>query len=273
MTPVRQRPPFVADERTQLVGWLDLQRAIVHVKCEGLPDEDAHRAVLPSSPLMTMAGIVSHLRWVEHLWFEVVFLGGPAVGPGLDDGPEDADMMVPGVPLARLLEEYGRQCAVSNEIIAAHPLDEPGRHPDFDDAAAGTASGCGVRRALRLRPLRPDDEMAFRAACDAMAADGFTFGLGLEPGMPWSSYLKNLDEQRAGVRLPAAQVPATFLVADIGGEIVGRSSIRHVLNDFLEREGGHIGYGVLPGHRRRGYATEILRQSLVIAGPTASAGC
>ena len=98
--------------------------------------------------------------------------------------------MVPGVPLARLLEEYGRQCAVSNEIIAAHPLDEPGRHPDFDDAAAGTASGCGVRRALRLRPLRPDDEMAFRAACDAMAADGFTFGLGLEPGMPWSSYLR-----------------------------------------------------------------------------------
>ena len=36
MTPVRQRPPFVADERTQLVGWLDLQRAIVHLKCEGL---------------------------------------------------------------------------------------------------------------------------------------------------------------------------------------------------------------------------------------------
>lgn len=35
MPPVRQRPPFVADERTQLVGWLDLQRAIVHMK--GLP--------------------------------------------------------------------------------------------------------------------------------------------------------------------------------------------------------------------------------------------
>jgi hypothetical protein len=25
-----------------------------------------------------VAGVVSHLRWVEHLWFEVVFLGGPA---------------------------------------------------------------------------------------------------------------------------------------------------------------------------------------------------
>jgi hypothetical protein len=27
---------------------------------------------------VAVAGVVSHLRWVEHLWFEVVFLGGPA---------------------------------------------------------------------------------------------------------------------------------------------------------------------------------------------------
>ena len=45
-------------------------------------------------------------------------------------------MMVPGVPLTQLLQEYERQCAVSNEIIAAHPLDEVGKHPDFDAAAA-----------------------------------------------------------------------------------------------------------------------------------------
>ena len=49
---------------------------------------------------------------------------------------EDADMMVAGTPLAQLLGEYARQCATSDEIIAGHSLEEAGRHPDFDAAAA-----------------------------------------------------------------------------------------------------------------------------------------
>jgi hypothetical protein len=136
MTPPRIRPPLVADERTQLIGWLETQRAIVHWKCEGLSDVDAHRSVLPTSPLMTMAGIVSHLRWTEQMWFEVLFLGRPAEGPQFSEDPEDADMMVEGVPLAQLLEEYGQQCALSNEIVAAHSLDDVGKHPDFTSAGA-----------------------------------------------------------------------------------------------------------------------------------------
>ena len=97
---------------------------------------------------------------------------------------------------------------------------------------------------LHLRPLRLEDESAFLAAHDAMEAEHFMFGLGYERGMPWSKYVDRM--------------------ADVDGEIVGRSSIRHELNEFLAHEGGHIGYGVVAEHRRRGYATEILHQSLVI---------
>jgi predicted acetyltransferase len=118
---------------------------------------------------------------------------------------------------------------------------------------------------LRLRPLRPEDEPAFLAGHAAMAGEDFTFGLGYSPGMNFDDYIKQLEDHRAGVNLPERFVPSSFLVAEAGGQIVGRTSIRHELNDFLLREGGHIGYGVLAEHRRRGYATEILRQSLIIA--------
>jgi uncharacterized damage-inducible protein DinB len=132
MSPPRNRPPFVADERTQLVGWLELQRALVHWKCEGVAEADAHRAVLPSSPLMTMAGVVSHLRWVEHCWFEVIFRGEPPESnPQFQDDPEDADMRVDGVRLDRLLDEYAQQCKLANEVIAAHSLDGLGVNREY----------------------------------------------------------------------------------------------------------------------------------------------
>jgi predicted acetyltransferase len=120
-------------------------------------------------------------------------------------------------------------------------------------------------RDLRLRPPGRADEEEFAAAHTAMATEGFTFGLGYETGMPWSRYLDEVEKSHTGTDLPPGWVPATLLVADVGGTIVGRTSIRHALNDFLAREGGHIGYGVLKEFRGHGYATEILRQSLAIA--------
>lgn len=131
MTLLRDRPPFDADERTSLTGWYDMQRALVRYKCEGLSEADAHRTVLPASPLMTAAGLVSHLRWTEHLWFEVLFLGGPTDSPWFDEREEDLHFKTDGRPLAELLDEYEQACARSNEIIAAHSLDEAGRRPDI----------------------------------------------------------------------------------------------------------------------------------------------
>ncbi|MFI5736059.1 DinB family protein [Kribbella sp. NPDC051587] len=126
------RPPLVADERTQLIGWLDLQRRLVRRKLEGLRVEDEHRAVFPDSPLMTPAGLVAHMRWVEHLWFEVVFLKAPEeTNPMYRKDVESAEMRVDGVPLARLLDEFDAQWARSNEIVAAHSLDDVTADPEY----------------------------------------------------------------------------------------------------------------------------------------------
>ena len=84
-------------------------------------------------------------------------------------------------------------------------------------------------------------------------------------GMPFSRYLEVLVEQERGINLPPNHVPSTFLFAFVGPRIVGRVSIRHSLNAFLERVGGHIGYVVVPEFRRLGYATAMLRLSVQIA--------
>ncbi|MEU1086633.1 DinB family protein [Streptomyces sp. NPDC005892] len=137
MTSELKRPPLQADERTALVGWLDLQRQILRWKCEGVSDEDARRPVVPTSPAMTMAGLVSHMRWTEHTWLEVAFLGGDKkANPAFDESREDADWVTEGRPLAELLAEYEAQCARSNEIVAAASLDDIGQHTGFHAGGA-----------------------------------------------------------------------------------------------------------------------------------------
>ncbi len=46
--------------------------------------------------------------------------------------------------------------------------------------------------------------------------------------------------------------------------IYGVIDIRHELNDYLLRYGGHIGYGIRPSQRRKGYASQMLTLALPI---------
>ncbi|UZN03755.1 GNAT family N-acetyltransferase [Cellulomonas sp. S1-8] len=117
---------------------------------------------------------------------------------------------------------------------------------------------------LALRPLTAADEREAWRAHDELAPEGFDFLLDGRRD-DWDGYLAHLAAEQAGVDLPPGRVPATFLVADVGGVLVGRVSVRHELNEALARVGGHIGYAVRPAYRRRGYATEMLRRSLAVA--------
>ena len=119
--------------------------------------------------------------------------------------------------------------------------------------------------ALQLRPLRLEDEASFRAAMLEFRAEQppWDFALDFDETLLFPDYVARLDRWSRGEGLPAGRVPATFFVAIVEGEVVGRVSLRHELNEFLSHIGGHIGYGVRPARRNQGYATEMLRQALV----------
>lgn len=58
-------------------------------------------------------------------------------------------------------------------------------------------------------------------------------------------------------------VPATlYFLIDEGGRIYGAVHVRHELNEYLLKYGGHIGYGIRPSERKKGIGAVML--SLVL---------
>lgn len=73
-------------------------------------------------------------------------------------------------------------------------------------------------------------------------------------------YLEHLEaKEETDERVPDS---VFFLLDTERDRLLGAINIRHYLNDELLREGGHIGDGIRPSERRKGYATEMIRLAL-----------
>ncbi len=75
--------------------------------------------------------------------------------------------------------------------------------------------------------------------------------------------VQELLDAHNGVNLPESWVPdSTYWLVTDNNRIVGTVNIRHSLTEHLFNAGGHIGYGIRPSERRKGYATKLLALSL-----------
>ena len=73
-------------------------------------------------------------------------------------------------------------------------------------------------------------------------------------------YLDNLDiKQPKEDKVPDS---CYFLLDKDRNIFLGASNIRHYLNDHLLKYGGHIGDGIRPSERRKGYGSLIIKLSL-----------
>ena len=79
----------------------------------------------------------------------------------------------------------------------------------------------------------------------------------------YENYNEWLDKMEKAAKNPEPDwVTATQYFGIIDDKIVGTIQIRHYLNEYLLKFGGHIGYGVRPSERRKGYATKMLSLAL-----------
>ncbi|MFF0745127.1 DinB family protein [Streptomyces sp. NPDC004111] len=117
--------PPAWDERSSLTTFLDYARGVAVDKCADAAAEHIGNAPLPGSPLMTLGGLISHLRWVEQWWFEGVFLGreDDIEWPWTDEDPDREMRLGATAPIDQLIAEYEAKCEEYRALVAATDLD------------------------------------------------------------------------------------------------------------------------------------------------------
>jgi Protein of unknown function (DUF664) len=129
----RTDPPYVADERAMLEGWLEYHRQTLLFKCAGLTQEQLKmRSVEPSS--LSLLGLVRHMAEVERWWFrrhtaglDLPTLYCPDESP--DGDFDDVDTATAEEDFATFLAE----CEQCRAVAAPLSLDQSFVHPRINN--------------------------------------------------------------------------------------------------------------------------------------------
>lgn len=121
---------------------------------------------------------------------------------------------------------------------------------------------------LLIKPCKEYEEDIFRYKEEMIAAgntdlDGCGFLQNYTSVDEWIKFLDSFaDRNKIDTSTGFVEGSQYLLVDDDRHKIIGMVNLRHYLNDFLLRAGGHIGYSVRPDERKKGYAKLLLRLAL-----------
>lgn len=119
-------PSGTADERSQLTGYLDLQRRAVVKTIDGLTEEQARWKPAPTAN--SLLNLVVHLSGVERNWCQYVTAGRTV------ERDRDAELaeLPAEVTVSTAVATYRQVCRENNEIVGGLNLDEPCRGEGMD---------------------------------------------------------------------------------------------------------------------------------------------
>lgn len=115
-----------------------------------------------------------------------------------------------------------------------------------------------VKPTIDLQPAY----MSFHEEWKATEEDMIPWVIGKDPS-DFQAMVQSLLDAEKGIGLQPGWVSdSTYWLINDEFRILGVVNIRHELSEHLRNAGGHIGYGIRPSERQKGYATELLRLSL-----------
>jgi hypothetical protein len=114
----------VSTERDALCGFLDLQRAALIRKVEGVSDADARKT--PTASSLSLLGVLKHCTLWERRWFQVILAGRtfPGEWPERKSRGMAEDFLVGDEDtVPHWVARYRDEAAIAREITASMELD------------------------------------------------------------------------------------------------------------------------------------------------------
>ena len=125
-----------------------------------------------------------------------------------------------------------------------------------------------MKKMLEIKEMTLEDEHAF---CEfekkyKKACQGEKIPYSLNPkNLDYKIFFQELENCKYKETVPEGFVLARYYLILVDGNIVGGINLRMETNDFILNYAGHIGYGIAPWERNKGYAKSALKKLLVLA--------